>query len=301
MELRQIKYFIEVAKREHVTEAANHLHVAQSAVSRQIAKLEEELGVSLFIREGRNVRLTPIGEIFLKRMEQAIHVMEDAKQVINEYTDPERGTIHIGFVSTLASYILPTLISAFRRTYPQVKFKLVQGTYYELNDFVIKGKTNMALLAPVPMDEKRLKGRVLSTEDIVALLPINHPKAKQKTLRLNELREESFIMFPESYILRNILMQACEQNGFTPNVTFEGDDIDAIKGLVSAGLGISLVPDSTLVENLPRATVRIPLTNPVVTRSVGIIIPSDRDLLPTEKIFYEFVIEFFSRLERFQK
>src|SRR5690625_3545972 len=82
MELRQIKYFIEVAKREHVTKAANALHVAQSAVSRQIFNLEAELGVDLFIREGRNVKLTAVGKIFLEHMEQAIHVIDDAKQVV---------------------------------------------------------------------------------------------------------------------------------------------------------------------------------------------------------------------------
>lgn len=300
MELRQIKYFIEVAKREHVTEAANHLHVAQSAVSRQIAKLEEELGVDLFIREGRNVRLTAIGEVFLERMEQALQIIEDAKQVINEYTDPEKGTIYIGFASSLALYILPTVISAFRKAYPNVNFKLVQGNYYELKESVIKGKTNMALLAPVPMQEKRLKGKVLSTEHIVALLPANHPKANQKSLKLHQLRNENFILFPENYILRDIIVKACEQIGFKPTISFEGDDIDAIKGLVSAGLGISLVPESTLVEALPRSTVRIPVKEPIVTRTVGIIIPEDRELLPTEKIFYEFVIDFFSHLERFQ-
>ena len=85
MELRQIHYFIEVAKREHVTEAANVLHVAQSAVSRQIVNLEEELGVPLFIREGRNVRLTPIGRIFLEHMKEAVQVIENAKREVEEY------------------------------------------------------------------------------------------------------------------------------------------------------------------------------------------------------------------------
>lgn len=300
MELRQIKYFIEVAKREHMTEAADHLHVAQSAVSRQIAKLEEELGVSLFIREGRNVRLTPIGNIFLAHMEKALQVIEDAEQVIKEYTDPKRGTIQIGFVSTLALYILPTLISAFRRQYPDVKFNLVQGTYKEMKNEVIKGKINMAIVAPVPMDHGRLSTKVLTTERIVVLMPINHPKATKKTLQLSDLRDESFVMFPESFELRKILVEACEQSGFSPKVSFEGHDIDALKGLVSAGLGISLVPESTLVDNLPRATVKIPLVEPVVTRTVGIVVPKDRSLLPTERIFYDFVLDFFSHLEQFQ-
>lgn len=300
MELRQIRYFIEVAKKEHVTEAANSLHVAQSAVSRQIAKLEEELGVGLFIREGRNVRLTPIGEIFLQRMEQALQVIEDAKQAITEYTDPEKGTIHIGFASSLALFIIPTIVSAFRKQYPDVNFNFVQGNYYELKDYVIKGKTNMAFLAPVPTQEKHLKGKVLTTERIVALLPVSHAMAEQKSLKLYQLRDEKFILFPKNYILRDIVVEACEQTGFQPNITFEGEDIDALKGLVSAGLGISLIPESTLIESIPSSTVSIPVVDPVVTRTVGLIIPVDRELLPTEKVFYKFVVDFFSRIEQFQ-
>src|SRR5699024_7985643 len=100
--LRQIKYFIEVANREHVTEAANALHVAQSAVSRQIFNLEEELGVDLFIREGRTVRLTRIGKIFKDHMEKAINVIDDAKQEVAEYLDPNKGTLQVGFAASLA-------------------------------------------------------------------------------------------------------------------------------------------------------------------------------------------------------
>src|SRR5690625_301141 len=132
LELRQIKYFIEVAKREHVTEAANKLHVAQSAVSRQIFNLEEELGVDLFIREGRTVRLTRIGKVFLEHMERAINVIDDARQVVEEYIDPNKGTIHVGFSASLASYILLSAIYYFRKEYQDVKFEFYQNLYSEL-------------------------------------------------------------------------------------------------------------------------------------------------------------------------
>lgn len=300
LELRQIKYFIEVAKREHVTEAATAMHVAQSAVSRQIFNLEEELGVKLFIREGRTVRLTPIGKIFLEHMEQAIHVIDDATQVVEEYTDPEKGTIHIGFPSSLATYILPTAISAFRERYPKVKFQLNQGSYYDLKKAVVRGEINMALLGPVPMNEKKLKGKILFTENIVALLPANHALANASTLELTQLREEPFVLFPNDYVLRNIVNDLCKNLGFEPTVSFEGEDIDAIKGLVSAGLGVSLVPEITLIDNLPRATVRIPISESSVRRTVGVVIPTERQLLPTEKLFYSFLQEFFMRLEKFQ-
>lgn len=300
MELRQIRYFIEVAKREHVTEAAHALHVAQSAVSRQVYNLETELGVDLFIRKGRNVKLTPIGKVFLDHMEQAINVIEDAKQVISEYTDPERGTIHIGFPSSLATYILPTAISAFRDQYPHVQFELNQGSYHDLQDAVIKGDVNIALVAPVPMENEQLKGAILFTESIVALLPINHPLAQLPTIKLNELRNDSFVLYPKGFILREMIEKHCMQNGFQPKVSFEGKDIDAIKGLVSAGLGVSLIPEITLVDHLPRATVTVPIIEPDITRTVGMMIPIDRQLLPTEQLFYEFLKGFFTRLEKFQ-
>ncbi|AIF44790.1 MULTISPECIES: LysR family transcriptional regulator [Virgibacillus] len=300
MELRQLKYFIEVAKREHVTEAADALHVAQSAVSRQIFNLEEELGVNLFIREGRNVRLTPIGRVFLDHMEQALNVIDDGVQVVEEYTDPQRGTIHIGFPSSLAAYILPTAISAFRNQYPNVKFELNQGSYYDLKNAVIRGESNIALLGPVPLNEKRLKHSILFTEKIVALLPEQHRLAQEKALHLNQLRDDSFVLFPEGFVLHDIIIKACRQLGFSPKVSFEGKDIDAIKGLVSAGLGVSLVPEITLVDHLPRSTVKIPIKEPDVTRTVGVVIPAERQLLPTEKLFYEFIKQFFSRLESFQ-
>lgn len=301
MELRQIQYFIEVAKREHVTEAALSLHVAQSAVSRQIFNLESELGVDLFIRDGRNVKLTPIGKKFLGHMEKAVKVIDDAKREVEECLDPEKGTIRIGYPSSLANYTLPTVISAFRSEYPHVKFNLNQGAYRSLIDGVIKGEIDMALLGPVPNNVNKIKGQILFHEKIVAVLPIDHPLAKEKELKLSQLQHDSFILFPEGYILRKLIVDACNQLGFQPRVSFEGIDIDAIKGLVSAGLGVTLIPEITLIDSLPRATVKISVIEPTVTRTVGVIISSERQLLPTEKLFYKFLKDFFSRLDSFQR
>ena len=301
VELRQIQYFIEVAKREHVTEAAVHLHVAQSAVSRQIFNLESELGVDLFLREGRNVKLTQIGKIFLDHVEQAVTVLDNAKREIAEYLDPAQGTIRIGFPSSLATYTMPTAISAFRERYPNVKFQLKQGAYYHLIDLVTKGEIDMALLGPVPMKEKKVKGSILFTESLVALLPSDHRMAHLKTLKLSQLQEEPFILFPEGFILREIIVDACKKLDFCPNVAFEGEDIDAIKGLVSAGLGMTIIPEITIFDCLPRKTVMIPIAKPSVDRTVGVIIPRERSLLPTQNLFYHFLMDFFAHLNHSYK
>lgn len=301
MELRQIQYFIEVAKREHVTEAAHTLHVAQSAISRQIANLETELGVSLFIREGRNVKLTSVGKIFLQHAEMAVHEIEMAKQKIKEFLDPERGTIRVGFTSSLAANPLPAVISAFRSRYPDIGFQLRQGAYKQLIDSVINGEIDLAFLGPVPTQEKNVRSHIFFAENIFALLPSKHPLAKQQTLRLNQLQEDTFVLFPPGFILRNIVVNACSQMGFEPKVSFEGEDIDAIKGLVAAGLGVTLLPEVTLIDNMPRETVKIPIIEPNVTRTVGIIIPTNRDLPPSEKLFYDFVKEFFAVLSKYSQ
>lgn len=295
MEIRQLRYFMEVAKREHMTEAAEALHVAQSAVSRQIGNLESELGVALFIRQGRRVRLTPIGRIFLESASQAIKMMDNATREVKELLDPERGTIRISFPISMAAYILPIAISAFREQYPEAKFQLKQATYYELIDLVLNGEYNMGLLGAVPLDEENIEGHILFTEKIVALLPINHSLAHEPALKLSQLKNEPFILLPKGMQLREMLIDACLEQGFHPRVAFEGDDVDALKGLVSASLGISLLPEVTLIDNFPRSTVKVPIIEPAVLRTVGLITPKDRQLLPTEKIFFDFLKEFFSK------
>ncbi len=300
MELRQIQYFIEVAKKEHMTEAAHNLHIAQSAISRQIVNLEAELGVDLFIREGRNVRLTPIGKVFLEHVQVAMQGIEKAKKEIEEFLDPERGTIRIGFPSSLAAYTLPMIISEFRERYPEIKFELRQGAYRHLIDSVIKGEIDIALLGPVPKEEKLIKGKILFVEEIVALLPTSHPFANNSSLPLDQLRNDSFVLYPKGFILHEIVVNACKQLGFQPRVSFEGDDMDTIKGLVAAGLGVTLLPEITLYDNIPRTTVKIPLSEPKVTRTVGVIIPTDRELPPSEKLFYDFLINYYADLSRYR-
>lgn len=285
---------MEVAKREHVTEAANVLHVAQSSVSRQLAQLESELGVDLFIRNGRRVKLTPIGKILLQRVEQMMNMMSEAKREVKEYLDPEKGVVRIAFPISLAAHVLPKAIYAFRKRYPEAKFQMRQALYGDLVDGVIDGEFNLAMIAPLPSEDKHIKQKLLFTERIVTLLPIHHPLAHQSSIQLSEIKDESFVTLPEGTIFRKIVMNAFNELGFTPHIAFEGDDIDALKGLVSAGLGIALMPEVTLVESIPQSTVKIPIANPAVTRSIGIICPTQRKLLPTEQLFYRFLEEFYT-------
>lgn len=296
MEIRQLKYFIEVAKFEHFSKAAESLHIAQSALSRQIGLLEQELGVELFEREGRNVKLTPIGKLFADQAVLALKAIDDAKQLVEEYVDPEHGTIRIGFPSSIASGTLPTIISAFKRKYPEVKFHLRQGSYPFLIEGIKRREIDIAFIGPVPVSDSDLDADILYSEQFVALLPITHSLAKEGSVSLNRLQNESFVLYPEEFVLRKIVEEACHQAGFRPFIPVEGEDLDAIKGLVSAGIGITILPETTLSENMPRGTVKVRINNPEVKRTVGVITPKNRQLSPSEELFYEFVLEYFRKV-----
>lgn len=300
MELRQLRYFVEVAEREHISEAAEHLHVAQSAISRQIANLEDELGTPLFERIGRNVKLTPIGKIFLEHAIVALKAIDFAAKQVEEYLDPAKGTIKIGFPTSLASYVLPSVISAFKKEYPDVAFHLRQGSYKYLIDAVKKRELNLAFLGPLPPKDDEINTTLLFSESIHALIPSNHPLAKQASINLSDLREEKFVSFPEGYVLHKVAIDACKSVGFMPNITSEGEDMDALKGLVAAGIGVTLLPESSLYDSTPRMTVKMPIISPPIRRTVGIISPVARELASSEIVFLDFVKNFYSRINKFQ-
>lgn len=189
MELRQLLYFLEVARKEHMSLAADNLHIAQSAVSRQISNLEEELGVQLFEREGRNIKLTYIGRMFAEKASIAINALGDAKQLINEYLDPERGSIRIGFPSSLASNTLPQIINAFKKEHQDVRFHLRQGSYDYLIEGIKRREIDLAFIGPVPTHDPDIHTDILFMEYFVALLPKEHPLAYRRKHRPTPVRK----------------------------------------------------------------------------------------------------------------
>lgn len=294
MELKQLIYFIEVAEREHMSDAAQQLNVAQSAVSRQIKNLEEELQVELFERVGRRVRLLPIGEVVLKESKEIISRLEQMKNHVAEHAAPETGTIHVGFPTSLATTLLPPLVHAFSASYPGIQFQLRQGSYQYLLDAVRNRELNLAFVGPVIEDDPLIQSSSLFHEPLYLLVSKRHDLASRKVVSLTELMDEEFILFPKGYILEEVVSDACREMGFEPKVSTEGEDMDAIKGMVAAGIGITLLPESAVSQYHSPFLNCIEVNSPQVTRSVGIITPKRRQLSASEKLFHEFVLGEFS-------
>ncbi|MFC5700423.1 LysR family transcriptional regulator [Cohnella faecalis] len=293
MEFRQLQYFVRVARLQHVTKAAEELHVAQSAVSRQIHRLEEELGVNLFMQKGRNVQLTPVGQLFLKRAEAILDDLDRSVTEIHEFLDPEVGEIRLGFPHSLGFHLVPQVVAAFRKLHPNVKFKFRQGMYPSLIKDVADAEVDLAFISPHPEKNDLVTGEIVLTEELFAILPENHPLSQQESIELNQLKEETFVLFSSGYSLRPIVWEACLEAGFTPKIGFESEETDTIRGLVAAGMGVSLLPEMALYRTSSMMPAVVKVSAPHVARTIGIIRRSSEKLPLVVHMFHSFLLEYF--------
>ncbi|MBX6396401.1 MAG: LysR family transcriptional regulator, partial [Alicyclobacillaceae bacterium] len=203
MEWQQLEYFRTVARLEHFTRAAECLSVSQPALSRSIARLEEELGVPLFERVGRSVRLTRYGQLFLKRVERAMREIAEARREIEELQDPDRGEVRLGFLPTLGIHLVPELIGAFHRRYPKVTFYLVQHAADRIFQQMEAGEIDLCLLSP-PVRRPGIGWVDLKTEELFVIVRPDHPLAARDRVDLRELAGEPFISLKRGYGMRTI-------------------------------------------------------------------------------------------------
>ena len=243
MELRQLKYFREVAERQHVTRAAEKLFVSESAISRAVTQLEEELGVPLFYREGRAVVLSPYGRLFLENVTRALGVLESGRRLLREQTEQESGTVSLGFLHSLGVEMVPGLIKEYRRKHPGIQFTLlVQRSGEMLMEELAGGGIDLCLSVPGMFGQSDVRWNHLLDEELLIAMPRAHRLAASRTLSLKELSSEPFLVLSPEHTLRIIFDRVCADASFSPKIAFEGMDIATLRGLIAAGLGIGLLP-----------------------------------------------------------
>ncbi|WP_232699536.1 LysR family transcriptional regulator [Brevibacillus daliensis] len=286
MEWQQITYFRMVAKQEHITRSAEMLDVSQSALSRSISRLEEELGTPLFERKGRNIVLNQYGKLFLERVERALTEMEEAKREIQDLIHPDRGTISIAFLHSLGISYVPELISSFRTKYPDVTYHLHQAATDKIVEYIQDGMIDIAFFAQQEPLEK-VHWEPLVTEELFLIVSKEHPLAKRREIQLKEIENEPFISLKKGYGLRTIADSLCNEAGFKPQIMFEGEEIATVAGLVAAKLGVGLVPNAYVLDKSNVSLLRV--THPICERTIGLAWRSDRYLSPVAKRFIAYV------------
>jgi LysR family transcriptional activator of glutamate synthase operon len=289
MTIEQLRHFIAVAEREHVTRAAQALHVTQPALSRSIARLEEELGTALFDRIGRVVRLTAQGAAFLPHARRALGELEAGRAAIGEADDPDHGEVSLAFVHTLGSWLAPALIGAYRTRRPDVRFRLGQDSAAAMAGALERGTFDLILTSPRPVAGD-LGWTPLITEPLLLAVPPDHRLAGRRRVRLAEVADEPFVIQRHGYGLRSITDDLCRAAGFAPRVAFEGEEVATLRGLVGAGLGVALLP----IARSAGAAIPIPVPQLRVadrgcSRTIGLAWETRRHLPAVVDAFRTFV------------
>jgi DNA-binding transcriptional LysR family regulator len=255
MELRHLRYFVTVAEELHFGRAAARLHVSQPPLSMQIKALEEELGTRLLSRTQRKVELTAAGAVFLKEAREILQRVDQAAAAARRAARGEAGELAVGFVSIADYNVLPAALSAMRERSPGIALTLHEATTDVQLRELAGERLDVGFVLP-PVNDPRLTLLPLLREPLVAALPQQHPLAAGRgKLPLARLRDAPFILFPRHMApgLYDDIVSFCRQAGFSPRVDQEAIQMQTIVSLVSAGLGVALIPAS--LRNLGRAGV----------------------------------------------
>ena len=248
MELRHLRYFVAVAEELNFGRAATRLRIAQPPLSRQIRDLEREIGTALFERVARGVELTPAGRAFLPEARLTLAQAERAQRTAQRAAHGETGRLRVGFVEAAThSGILPDVLSFFRAHLPSVGLSLFELDALRQAEAFQEGRIDIGILHSAPLDAARwLRVEPIYTEPVILALPKAHPLAGRSRLALSALANEAFVGFPRVVApeMFDDIIVSCRRAGFSPRIVQEAAGWHTLASLVSAGVGVGVVPRS---------------------------------------------------------
>ncbi len=248
MELKHLTSFVAVAERLSFVRAAGDLHLSQPALTAQIKHLEEELGVQLFIRNRRTVRLTEAGTLFLIEAKATLSRAALAVERVQKAARGEIGRLTIGFVSSAALAVVPSIVIAFRKKNPGVTLDLINLRTASQVKGLLDKSIDIGFLR-LPLSHEDLEITVIHRERFVVVLPRGHRLAREKRMRIAQLRDEPFVAYGRQWApgFFDSVVQLCTREGFSPNIIQETGEMYTAIALVAAGAGIAILPRSVVL------------------------------------------------------
>jgi DNA-binding transcriptional LysR family regulator len=241
VDLRQLEILRAVAQTGSFTSAGQQLHLSQSAVSRQILLLEEELKEQLFLRLGRKIRITPAGTTLLGLSERMFDDLERTRASILDNQRTVSGTVRLVGGMTVCLYVFPPLLKAFRREHPSVEVKLTPGATPRLIRQLRTGGADLGLLT-LPIDDPNLVTVPVMREELLLVTAPTHPLARKKQITPQDLRGQPFVLFEAGSNSRKAIEAFFVQEQIAPKVVTETENVEIIKALVMVGMGMAIIP-----------------------------------------------------------
>ncbi|MFD0588946.1 LysR family transcriptional regulator [Paenibacillus sp. GCM10027627] len=288
MDLLQLKYFQKVAQLKHLTKAAEELYITQPALSQTISRLERDLGVSLFDREGRQIRLNEYGEAFLKKVDIALNTLEEGKRELRDMAGLEKGTVSID--SSSLPYF-PEAINAFRASFPDVRFRVSQVSTREAKEELLENGGIDLCISCSPVKRKGIVNYPIVDENIFFAVPLSHRLADRQSIKLSEVAEEPFMSFKKGHSFREQTDELCQLAGFEPNIICEVDDLNTMKQLMKSGIGVAFWLESLIDTDCDYRPLSI--EEPVSIRTYYLSWTEKRYLSLASRSFRDWLMEHF--------
>lgn len=293
MQINQLKYVVQVAKLLSFSKAADQLCVTQPALSHQIQKLEEEVGVSLFERKTRSVKLTYAGEVFALSAGKILTDLETLRKSMQEIRLARTGNIRVG---TTSAHIVPDLfahVSAFQNQCPGIRVQIVETAgSLSLADMLANGGVDAAFLISSAEDmlDARIRYYPLIRGRVALVVSDKHRFAGKKRIRLRDLAEESFVFPGRALSMHALALKICRESGFEPKILCECDQVDTVLSFVASGKGIGFISSQSIAKRLTPGVSVIPI-EPVVERISCLAVPQDKLRVPIVEMFRDFLLE----------
>ena len=288
MNLQQLEYFKVIAETKNFTIASNILAVTQPALSKAISKLEEELDVNLFEREGRNIKITKYGEVFLKYAESALNDIEKGKEKLNDMKGCNDNIISIASTSCIGATFIPFLISNFFKNNLQIKFNINNETTEDILKDLKNKKVDFGFFANIEDidDYPEIESILVKREEYVLIVPKNHRLANREEVSLKELKDEYFIAYNDKSSDKRISYS--DFMGYTPKISAEPTEASVLSGLVAAGAGIAIIINTPMINTNKISTIKI--KEDIGYKSIYIGWNRDSYMTEIRKAFNEYVL-----------
>jgi len=291
MNLKHLEYFRILASLEHYTRAADQLFITQPTLTNAISVLEKELGTQLFEKKGRNTHLTKYGHFFLTYVNTALDTLEKGEKELRQLTSPSHGTIDFAFIYTLGPHFVPRMIQTFSSEVgnENISFSFNQGNTKDIIHGLKDGKFDLAFCSFLE-DEPDIDFIPLVQQELVIIVPPNHPLANCDSIDLKDTAAYPFVYFNKQSGVRPLIDSLFKKVGITPKIVCEVEEDNAMAGLVSINYGIAIIPRIWLLNHYDVKI--LPIHSPLHERFIYIASMKNKYLSPTIHLFRDFVIKY---------
>lgn len=268
MNLRDLEYFVALAKYRHFGRAAEACHVSQPSLSAQIKKLEETLGISLIERSSKRMMLTEAGEEVLRHAQAILAQAEEIRDVGRMASDPLSGRFRLGVIPTIAPYLLPTLLPKLEKEFPKLQLELYEGQTQVITTQLGRGELDAVLLA-LPLGNDALKEAELFRERFFLAVPAAHRLAGRAHIEPRHLEGEQLLLLEDGHCLRDQALEVCALAGASEYQHFRATSLETIRQMVASGAGVTLLPEMAIGKNEEGIAI-LPFKPPAPHRSIGL-------------------------------